>query len=57
MLSLTTPLSQDPKMYVHALLEVHNKYSAMVANAFSGDAGFMQALDKVMPPPPPPPIL
>lgn len=35
-------------MYVHALLDVHNKYRAMVANAFSGDSGFMQALDKVV---------
>ena len=38
---------QDPKLYVHALLEVHNKYKMMVEVAFKGDAGFLQALDKV----------
>ena len=38
---------QDPKMYVHALLEVHNKYKIMVEAAFKGDTGFIQALDKV----------
>lgn len=38
---------QDPKLYVHALLEVHNKYKVMVEAAFKGDAGFIQALDKV----------
>lgn len=31
-----------------ALLEVHRKYSAMVSLSFSDDAGFMQALDKVI---------
>ena len=40
--------SQDPKLYVHALLEVHNKYKIMVEAAFKGDAGFLQALDKVV---------
>lgn len=38
---------QDPKLYVHALLEVHNKYKKMVEAAFKGDTGFIQALDKV----------
>ena len=38
---------QDPKLYVHALLDVHNKYKMMVEVAFKGDAGFLQALDKV----------
>jgi len=38
---------QDPKVYVQALLDVHNKYSAMVQSSFSGGAGFMQSLDKV----------
>jgi len=37
---------QDPKVYVQALLDVHNKYSAMVQSSFNGDAGFMQSLDK-----------
>jgi cullin 1 len=36
----------DPKLYVHALLEVHNKYKKMVEAAFKGDTGFIQALDK-----------
>ena len=31
-----------------ALLEVHRKYSAMVSLSFGDDAGFMQALDKVI---------
>ena len=34
-------------MYVSALLEVHQKYSAMVTSSFGDDAGFIQALDKV----------
>ena len=34
-------------MYVSALLEVHQKYSAMVTLSFGDDAGFIQALDKV----------
>lgn len=38
---------QDPKVYVQALLDVHNKYSAMVRSSFNGDAGFIQSLDKV----------
>jgi cullin 1 len=36
----------DPKEYVDALLEVHNLYLQMVANAFRNDAGFSGALDK-----------
>ena len=39
---------QDPKTYVSALLEVHQKYSAMVTLSFRDDAGFIQALDKVV---------
>ena len=35
---------------MHALLDVHNKYSAMVQSSFSGDTGFIQALDKVSDP-------
>ena len=38
---------QDPKVYVHALLDIHNKCSAMVQTSFSGDPGFIQSLDKV----------
>ena len=38
---------QDPKVYVQALLDVHNKYSAMVRSSFNGDSGFIQSLDKV----------
>ena len=38
---------QDPKVYVHALLDIRNKYSAMVQTSFSGDPGFIQSLGKV----------
>ena len=38
---------QDPKVYVQALLDVHNKYSAMVRSSFNGDACFIQSLVKV----------
>ncbi len=34
-------------MYVQALLDVHNKYAAMVESSFTGDSGFLQSLDKV----------
>ncbi|RKP05744.1 Cullin family-domain-containing protein [Thamnocephalis sphaerospora] len=39
-------LVRDPKTYVHALLEVHQKYQALVQTAFKNDTGFMKALDK-----------
>lgn len=38
---------QDPKMYVQTILDVHKKYHALVMTAFSNDAGFVAALDKV----------
>lgn len=36
-------------MYVHALLDVHGKYRAMVEGSFSGETGFLKSLDKVTP--------
>ncbi|KAI9262321.1 Cullin [Phascolomyces articulosus] len=36
----------DPKTYVDALLEVHRKYNDLVQTAFSGESGFVAALDK-----------
>lgn len=39
--------SQDPKMYVQTVLDVHKKYNALVMSAFNNDAGFVAALDKV----------
>lgn len=36
----------DPKSYVDTLLEVHKKYNDLVQSAFSGEAGFVAALDK-----------
>ena len=36
----------DPKTYVDALLEVHRKYNDLVRTAFSGESGFVAALDK-----------
>lgn len=38
--------SVDPKSYVDTLLEVHKKYNDLVQTAFSGEAGFVAALDK-----------
>ncbi|KND03333.1 uncharacterized protein SPPG_02377 [Spizellomyces punctatus DAOM BR117] len=36
----------DPKVYVDALLAVHRKFSALVDEAFKGEAGFGASLDK-----------
>lgn len=36
----------DPKTYVTTILFVHRKYSSLVAEAFSNEAGFVAALDK-----------
>ena len=36
----------DPKMYVTTILDVHKKYSGLVGDAFSNEAGFVAALDK-----------
>ena len=36
----------DPKMYVTTILDVHKKYSQLVREAFSNEAGFVAALDK-----------
>ncbi|CDO68271.1 hypothetical protein BN946_scf184842.g34 [Trametes cinnabarina] len=36
----------DPKAYVDALLEVHQKNSETVTRSFRGEAGFVAALDK-----------
>lgn len=36
----------DPKAYVDALLEVHQKNSETVSRSFKGEAGFVAALDK-----------
>lgn len=41
-------ISQEPKLYVQALLEEYNKYHLMVSTSFNGDSGFLQALDKVL---------
>lgn len=40
------PLFQDPKLYVQTILEVHNRYDALVAKSFGNDSGFVAALDK-----------
>ena len=41
------PVSQDPKSYVTALLEVYKKNLSVVEKPFEGDTGFQAALDKV----------
>ncbi|KAK7469113.1 ubiquitin ligase (cullin) of SCF [Stygiomarasmius scandens] len=38
--------SLDPKTYVDALLDVHQKNSETVARSFRGEAGFVASLDK-----------
>ncbi|KAL1132773.1 hypothetical protein AAG570_010725 [Ranatra chinensis] len=38
--------SNDPKVYVWTILDVHKKYNALVVTAFSSDTGFVAALDK-----------
>ena len=38
--------SLDPKAYVDTLLEVHKKYSGVVARCFKGEAGFTASLDR-----------
>lgn len=37
--------SNDPKLYVNTILEVHTKYNSMVATAFGSDSGFVATLD------------
>lgn len=36
----------DPKVYMTAILDVHNTYQRLVLTAFENDAGFVMALDK-----------
>lgn len=38
--------TQDPKIYVQKILEVHKKYNALVLVSFKNDSGFVAALDK-----------
>ncbi|KAK9503851.1 hypothetical protein O3M35_010321 [Rhynocoris fuscipes] len=38
--------SNDPKIYVSTILDVHKKYNALVMTAFNSDTGFVAALDK-----------
>ena len=38
--------SNDPKVYVTTILDTHKKYSNLVQEAFTGEAGFVAALDK-----------
>jgi cullin 1 len=38
--------SPDPKAYVDALLQVHQKNSDIVNRSFKGEAGFAASLDK-----------
>ena len=38
---------KDPKVYFYALHDVHRKHSEMIQQAFRGDNGFIQSLDKV----------
>ncbi|XP_053593225.1 cullin-1-like [Microplitis demolitor] len=36
----------DPKIYIHTILDVHQKYSPLISKRFDGDIGFVAALDK-----------
>lgn len=38
--------ASDPKIYVETILNTHRKYSTLVQDAFSGEAGFVASLDK-----------
>ncbi|KAK3105718.1 hypothetical protein FSP39_004163 [Pinctada imbricata] len=38
--------TNDPKIYVQTILDVHKKYHALVMTSFSNDAGFVASLDK-----------
>lgn len=38
--------SNEPKIYVQTILEVHMKFNSLVLTAFSNDSGFVAALDK-----------
>jgi cullin 1 len=38
--------SLDPKVFVDALLDIHQKYSETVTKSFRGDSGFVESLDK-----------
>lgn len=42
----SVPFSQDPKLYVSTILDVHRKYNALVLTAFNNDVGFVASLDK-----------
>ncbi|KAF2101817.1 cullin [Rhizodiscina lignyota] len=37
--------NMDPKIYVHALLEVHTQYHDLVQKAFNGESEFVRSLD------------
>lgn len=39
-------VSNDPKVYVQTILEVHKKYNCLVIESFKNDSGFVAALDK-----------
>ncbi|UMM20481.1 hypothetical protein L5515_015739 [Caenorhabditis briggsae] len=36
---------QDPKIYVHTILEVHQRYQGLVERSFSKEVGFVKSLD------------
>jgi len=38
--------TNDPKLYVSTILDVHKKYNALVLTAFTNDSGFVASLDK-----------
>ncbi|XP_070509141.1 cullin-1 [Chironomus tepperi] len=38
--------TNDPKIYVQTILEVHMKFNSLVMTAFNNDSGFVAALDK-----------
>lgn len=38
--------SNDPKVYVETILDIHGKFKSLVVTAFTNDSGFVSALDK-----------
>lgn len=44
--ALSQDSQSDPKVYVTTILNVHKKFSKLVSESFTGEAGFAAALDK-----------
>uniref|UniRef100_A0A914C0K7 Cullin family profile domain-containing protein n=1 Tax=Acrobeloides nanus TaxID=290746 RepID=A0A914C0K7_9BILA len=43
---IASAATNDPKQYVNTILDVHRRFSTLVADSFKSEAGFVQAMDK-----------